>query len=857
TQWIAQGAPWPDDLHVRERSKADKTWWSLQPLANSPKGVGIDQFIGAKLAQSGLKRNPIADRRTLIRRATYDLTGLPPTPEQVAAFVVDPDPDAYEKLLDRLLQSPHYGERWGRHWLDVVRFGESNGFERNVIIDNLWPFRDYVIASLNDDKPLNQFIREHIAGDVVAPGDRNREIGSAFLVAGPYDNVGNKDAAQVAQIRANTIDEMIRATSEAFLGLTVGCARCHDHKFDPIEQADYYKLYATFAGVRHGSRVVATAEQRADHAEKLAPLNQQKQKLETQRRNISKRISERAKQNAQTHAASWVRDPVDRTRTEETFKPQMARFVRLICEATDKNPKARHGFRIDEFEIWSTARELSAHESVANESTADNSSGNSVNVALASSGSKATGPSRVIEDFPGAYGPQLAIDGKFGARFISTSDRLTIELAEPTKIDRVVFSSARNESSSDQPKFVFVADYRIELSLDAQKWVEVASGRDRKPVSDAHRDHRLRLLVTEDADTKELAKLSAAINEITKQMNAVAPLPTVWVGNHVAADAKGPFHVFVGGSPQRKGAEVTLTSLSTLSDSAPTYELPADADQTQRRKALADWIVSEQNPLTSRVLVNRLWHYHFGTGIVDTPSDFGYMGGEPSHSELLDFLARQLIDGGWRFKPLHKTIMMSQTYRQSGEYRQQAAKVDADSRLLWRFPPRRLSAEEIRDTMLSLSGKLDTTMGGPGFRLYRYLQDNVATYVPLDEHGPETYRRAIYHQNARAARTDLMTDFDQPDCAFSTARRAQTTTPLQALTTLNHQFTLDMAAAMAQRLQSETDDVDRQINRAFQLAYCRAPSLDETAECIELIQEHTLSAFCRILLNTSELIHVR
>ena len=280
-RWVNQGAKWPEEVVIREKPKADATWWAFQPLDRSsdppetvtgekregtvgPPARQIDDFIRAKLTEQGLDLNPPADRRTLIRRATYDLIGLPPTPEEVEAFVSDPDPKAYEKLIDRLLDSPHYGERWGRHWLDVVRFGESNGFERNVMINNLWPFRDYVIRSLNEDKPFDQFIREHIAGDVFGKENPDVAVGTAFLVAGPYDDVGNQDPVQAAQIRANTLDEIIRATSEAFLGMTAGCARCHDHKFDPITQEDYYGLYATFAGIRHGAVPLSTREARLE-----------------------------------------------------------------------------------------------------------------------------------------------------------------------------------------------------------------------------------------------------------------------------------------------------------------------------------------------------------------------------------------------------------------------------------------------------------------------------------------------------------------------------------------------------------------------------------------------------------------
>ncbi|MGH9768988.1 MAG: DUF1549 domain-containing protein [Blastocatellia bacterium] len=272
--WIDAGANWPDEKTTAETKRADKTWWSLQSLANveppMPKGIPnawanspIDRFIFAKLAERNLQPNSPADRRALIRRASYDLTGLPPSPEEVEAFVSDNDPQAYEKLVDRLLGSPRYGEQWGRHWLDVARFGESKGFEQNHILNNLWPYRDYVIRSFNEDKPFNRFIIEQLAGDVVGRDDPTVEVGTAFLVCGPYDAVGNQDEAQKQVIRANTLDDLITATSNAFLGLTVNCARCHHHKFDPIPTEDYYRMRAAFEGVTHGERVLATPEAQA------------------------------------------------------------------------------------------------------------------------------------------------------------------------------------------------------------------------------------------------------------------------------------------------------------------------------------------------------------------------------------------------------------------------------------------------------------------------------------------------------------------------------------------------------------------------------------------------------------------
>ena len=663
-RWVEQGARWPEGMVLKEAPKAGAEWWSLRPLGKiePPRAEGwleerlenpIDAFISAGLKEKGLEPSPPSARRTLIRRLSYDLTGLPPTPEEVAAFEADSSPTSYEALVDRLLASPRYGEQWGRHWLDVVRFGESRGYERNEIIPNAWPFRDYVIRSFNDDKPFDRLVREHLAGDVIGKDQPEVEAGAMFLVCGPYDDVGNQDAAQAAVIRANTLDDVIRATGESFLGLTIGCARCHDHKFDPLSQKDYYALYATFAGVRHGNRVVATASARARYEALAGPL-----------------------------------------------------------------------------------RDREAHA-----------------------------------------------------------------IAKLTKIE----STVRTGASLD-----------VIQRLEARK---------------AERD------------------------VVRSVLKAIPPLPNWWIGNF--EPAPGPFHVFLGGDPQRAGSNVSAASLEVLQRDLPGYVLLPDTPESQRRLALADWLVDPRNPLTPRVLANRIWHYHFGTGLVDTPSDFGFMGGRPSHPDLLDWLARHLVDGGWRLKPLHRLIVTSRTYRQASTYREAAGRVDGASRSLWRFPPRRLAAEEVRDTMLAVAGLLDPRMGGPGFKLYQYFQDNVATYVPLDRPGPETYRRSVYHHSARASYLDVLTDFDCPDNAFGAPRRASTTTPLQALAMLNHGFSVDTAHAFADRLRREVGPapVD-QSRRAFVLAFGRAPTGDELADACRLIDRHGLPAFCRVLLNANELIYI-
>lgn len=871
-RWIAAGAVWPSDAIVRERSKADRSWWSLQPLKShappSPPGLPtawstnpIDRFVFQKLAEAKLEPSPPADSAALCRRLHFDLTGLPPTAEELAEFVRlysmsrglpvsspiqdkgtgrqgDKEAD-YASYVDRLLASPHYGEHWGRHWLDVVRFGESNGYERNVIIDNAWPYRDWVIRAVNDDLPFAEFVTAQLAGDVVALGDPRVETGVAFLTVGPYDNVGNQDAVQKAIIRADELDDMVRAVGETFLGFTVGCARCHNHKFDPLPQADYYRLVATLAGTSHGERVLATTAERRARNEAVKKLTTERDRLRNERLLLENSVVDRAEKKPAQYEQAWTRDPTDRHATVDHFTPVEAKFVRLTVSATDRDPHAATGYGIDEFEVWTSGE-------------------TATNVAAAAQGGRAEGAGRVAEDFADAYGPGLAIDGEFGARWIAAGPTLTITLARPAMIDRVVFSSDRLQTvDRNQSKTLFIGEYVLETSLDGQTWREVASSRDRKPSTPEHR--RTRLLTGEQtaAEKAQLAEFTTAVGRLDAEEKKLPAFPVWWLGKF--AQPTEATYVFTGGDPQKKAEPVRAASLSLLADVAKPYELDDAAPEGNRRLELARWITSAENPLTPRVMVNRLWHYHFGTGLVATPSDFGYMGSPPSHPELLDWLAREWQRGGGRWKPLHRLIVTSQAYRQSASFRADAARIDADARLLWRFPPRRLSAEELRDSMLLTAGKLNLTMGGPGFRLHKYLQDNVATYVPLDAHGPETYRRAVYHQNARAAPVDLLADFDCPDNAFAAPRRSSTTTPLQALTMLNHTFAVDMADALAARVERDAPSADAasRIDLAFRLTFGRGPSVEERQSAAPVVERFGLRALCRALLNANEFLYVR
>ena len=831
--WIKAGAIDPRDQATIEAKRADKSWWSLQPLAQEFKHADIDGFIDAKLAEQKLARSAPAKPQALIRRLSYDLTGLPPSQAEVDAFVAAHQADARkatEALVDRLLASPRYGEHWGRHWLDVVRFGESNGFERNFVIDDLYPFRDYVIRSLNEDKPFDQLIREHLAGDVLGKFDPAVEVGSAFLVAGPYDDVGNQDANAQKVIRAATLDDMVTATGSAFLGLTINCARCHNHKFDPIPTEDYYRIRAAFEGVVHGRRPLATKEQTQAFNAAMGMLNKERAQTVSAQETLTKAIATKAKALLATR--KYPRPKADTLLTEELITPVEARFVKLTMSATSTNPLSGAGGRISEFEIWTDEPRPR-------------------NVALASTGSKAEGvKGATAEDFPDAYSAALTIDGDEGAQwFIGSPAELVITLPRVEKIGRLAYRTAKGRLLRDNTQGSTPCEYEMFVSLDGKEWKKVADSYDREAWSPAHAFERVRKEVTTPVETKQLGLLTRQLADVDRRIADVPKLPAAWIGNHQAKPE--PTFVQKGGDPTKPAAQVIPASLAVLDLVTKPYALKVDAGEGERRVALAEWITRD-NPITARVLANRLWHYHFGTGLVDTPSDFGFMGSKPTHPELLDFLAQRLIKHGWKLKALHREIILSQTYLQSADYNPSAARIDKDARLLWRFPPRRLRAEEIRDTMLATAGQLKLEpMGGPGFRLYRYLVNNVSTYVPLDAPGPETYRRSVYHQNARASVVDILNDFDLPDIAFASPKRANTTTPLQALTLLNNGFTLDMAKAFAARL----DGADP-IAQAYSFALQRQPSATERAAAEKLIAQHGKPAFCRALLNSNALIFI-
>ena len=729
------------------------------------------------------------------RRTSLDSTS------QRHAFVDDPAPEAYEKLVDRLLASPRYGERWGRHWLDVVRFADTHGFEMNQPRPNAWPYRDWVIRSLNEDKPYDRFVFEQIAGDSCGADEA-----TGFLVAGPYDQVKSPDPVLTAQQRADELHDIVSTTGSAFLGLTVGCARCHDHKFDPISQADYYRMVAVFAGVQHGDRALR------------GPDEPQREKQADELRRALAALDTRIDQlqPLADPAARDARPPVSPLRNVDRFEPAEAKFVRFTILATNNLQPC-----VDELEIYSSGEAPT-------------------NVALVSAGAKLTSSG----DYPGnpIHKLEHLNDGRYGngRSWISNEEGkgwVRVELPKATRVDRVAWGRDREGKFTDR----LATRYRIEVSTDGTAWRLVASSDDR-------------LTTTPSGTTGVLAPsdLVAQKQALEQKLKDLTAQPMAYAGTFSSPPQT---HRLQRGDPMQPMEAVAPGGLETV---GAKLALGAEASERERRVALAKWVTDPSNPLTARVIVNRLWHYHFGRGIVATPSDFGKMGAKPTHPELLDWLATELVVQGWRLKPIHRLIVTSATYRQSIASRAEAASVDADATLLWRYPPRRLEAEAIRDAVLFVSGKLDLgAAGGPGFSVFKPNDNYVRVYDPKDEFGPAEWRRMVYQFKPRMQQDGTFGAFDCPDAAQVAPKRSSSTTPLQALNLMNGPFVMQQARFFAGRLKKEAGEAPgAQVGRAFAVAFGREPSGQEREAAEKLVREHGLAALCRALFNANEFLYV-
>ncbi len=833
---------------LAESPDAGADWWSLRPVVRpatplAPEAerqrTSIDAFLLARLDRERLGYSAPADRATLIRRVTFDLHGLPPTYDDVQTFVDDTRPDAYERLVDRLLASPRYGERWGRHWLDVVRFAESNGFERDRIRPNFWPFRDYVIGAFNRDLPYDQFVREQLAGDAIRPGDPDALVATGFLVAGPKNDVETISSLEKMITRQDELDEFVSATGTTFLGLTIGCARCHDHKFDPIRSSEYYALAAVFSGLDRGDNVIAPPAERARHEAAARDAEQRIDAVKARSKLLLDPVRSRilAARAARTPAPPDGKLPmVAIDQNEDAFDPTPARFVRLTVSATSSGNEPC----IDELEVYADDKR---------------------NLALAGAGAKATASS-LLPGYP-IHQIHHLNDGKHGNSWSWISNEpgkgwAQIELAEPAAVRRVAWARDREAKFTDR----LPTDYRLEVSLDGEAWTEVSSSRRRQSFERATARgmevalDELLAALTSDERTQH-AKLAEELGTAEADLRRLAPLP---VSYSVRDGEPREMFVLKRGNVRDRGAPVQPAGLAAVT-SMPRNLVPSANDSgPQRRRLLADWIVDPRNPLTVRVMVNRVWHYHFGRGIVGTPSDFGASGDRPTHPELLDWLAADFVEHGWSIKRLHRLIVLSEAYRQSSEHNPAAAAVDGENRLLWRMNARRLESESLRDAVLFAAANLDLTAGGPGFRLFDYRDGNVPDYLLRENPGPETWRRGVYMFNIRTFQEPLMSAFDCPDPSVQTPRREQSTTALQALSLMNNAFVFAQAEHLARRIQAAagpTADTADYAVWAYRFALSRDPTPTQRTSAADFVREYDLAALCRVLLNTNEFLYVR
>ncbi len=693
--WVAAGAP--DDSVGSQGG----LWWSQRPLAKtkpSRPGHPIDAFLEAKRAEMGLSPSPVAPDDVLARRVAYDLHGLPPSARQLRL--------PYAELVDELLSSPRYGERWARHWLDVVHYGDSHGYDKDKPRLHAWRYRDYVIHSLNADKPYPRFLEEQIAGDVLRPDDPEAIAATGFLAAGPWDFVGHQELREGTTdknlTRVLDRDDMVAATLSTFTSQTAHCARCHDHKFDPISQADYYSLQAVFAGIDRADRPI---DQDPAVAQRRRVLTEEKRRV-----------------------LLALRPLLDQAENAST--PELDRLDSSIRDA---------GLLLAHLGDPKTPAEAAEKARLTQRRTEDSAARKSLLEAFLGA--------KVLEDTARLQAELKALDSQFAAL--------------------------------PKPDFVYAA----------------ASVFDR-------------------------------------------------VGAFRPALLPRPVHLLERGSVEAPGPLAQPGAIGVR------FTLPDPADEGARRLALARWISAKENAFTWRSIVNRVWHYHFGSGLVDTPNDFGRMGSQPSHPELLDYLAVWFRDEAQgSLKQLHKLILTSQAYRQASSHRADMAKLDADNRYLWRMNRSRLDAEAIRDTLLSFSGKLDLTMGGPAVQLFYFKNDHspVYDYTRHDPLDPGLYRRSIYRFLVRSVPDPFMDRLDCPDASILTPKRSTTLTAIQALTLLNNPFVQRMAQEFAARLPREGALV-----RAFRETLGREPSQEEE----RLLGRMPLADAIRVIFNSNEFVFV-
>lgn len=816
-KWIAEGAPWPGQMDA-SADDVRSDHWSLQPIVETEppcETTGethpIDAFIVRKLREKQLEISPQEEPITLVRRVYFVLSGLPPSPAEIDEVLNHPKgfDVAYEELVERLLASPRYGERWAQHWLDVIRWAETAGFETNAERPNAWPYRDWVIQSLNDDKPYNQFLLEQLAGDSV-----EKDAALGFLVSGPANLPGQigRDEESMRQARQDELDEVVRTVGQAFFGLTIGCARCHNHKFDPILQRDYYAMQGIFAGLSYGERRRRGEENDAWTAE-IPAVQQNVAKLREELEQLRKSLG--------------LRPPLGNLETE-TFEPVVARAMRMEIAATTNGASAS----LYELEAWTAPEgDQSAH-----------------NVALATAGAVPSASSFALANQTRHY--DNLVDGTTDRRqafpWVSAAGGpawVQVDFQEPAAIHRVVWDSGESTP----------ATYVIKvLPADSNGWVTVADTSQRMLREDDMRSaDAIQLAGVTNEQVQALVSKIGQIRGMQAEVARLSTGPQVFAANFTSNP--DPTWLLSRGNAMQRTEELAPAIPLVLG----SLGLGKNEPEQQRRLALAKHLTSPDHPLTARVIVNRVWQQHFGVGLVDTPSDFGKKGSLPTHPELLDWLAADFMNKGWSLKKLHRQIVMSRAFRQANHPVDRGLAVDVEARLLWRYPPRRLEAEAIRDSVLMVGGKLNLEMGGPGFNLFNQ-RGGLSDYIAVESFEQAGWRRMIYAHKIRMQAVDIFGSFDCPDAGQMTPKRTRSVTPIQALGLFNSPFVLRQATFFAQRIRSSAgDDIQQQIDCAFRLALSRPATELERTELTGLVEQHGLEQLCRAIFNSSEFLFIQ
>ena len=803
-QWIAEGAVWPGQMEDKIEEGTDH--WAFQPVERpaipQKSDNPIDAFLNQRLEDEGIPVNKKTDPLSLIRRASMVLTGLPPQPSRVADFLVDykeNSEQAYAVLVDELLASPHFGERWAQHWLDVIRWAETNGSESNLYRKLAWVYRDYVIRVFNQDVPYDEFIRQQLAGDGMGAGEA-----LGFLVAGPHvpaATVGQEPAA-IRQARADRMDEIMQTVGASMLGVTMSCARCHNHKFDPISIQDYYSMTAVFQDIEFGSRFPEFSDE-----------HPRKTKANEIWKDIAKNRSKIRKKTT-----TWEEDWGGYK--EVHWKPLEVVGLRLNFWS---------GYvGLDEVEIFGLPAE-------------------NINLANASNGTKVKTDlafAKQGDRFP----VTRVIDGKYGTQRWQASYNkekkqnpwLEFTFEKPVKVGRLRMSSNREyyfETDYLEQKNKFNFDkFLVNVKLVDGSWEEIAS------------IQKIRDFMKRE---KSVGDAVGEINHLAYKLSEEGPRPS-FVGNFIQPKIT---HVLHRGSPENPRDIVPPAAPKILSG-----DLGVDntASGRARRAEFAEWMVGKKNPLTARVMANRIWQHVFGAGLVVTGGDFGRAGAPPSHPELLDWIATEFSNPSrpegtpWSMKELIRIFVTSNAFKRSNQPSDIGLEKDATSSLLWRFPPRRVEAEVIRDGILLASGKLNRKMGGRSYRIHN-IKKTYAQWEVLNNFGPETWRRMIYQERMRRVDDQIFTAFDFPDCGQVRAKRPVSTTPLQALNLMNSDFVVDQAKHLATRAMNESNaNLKASVIRVFELIFSRKPMKEELNASLQIAKDRGLEIVCRALINSNE-----